>query len=104
MPVKIPIDRKKLAQFCRKRRIRKLWLFGSVLRDDFTEDSDVDVLYEFEPETTIGFKIFDIEEELSQLLGGRKIDFVSEKYLNQLIKNHPSYSPEVLYDIIRSGS
>jgi hypothetical protein len=45
---KIAIDRQKIAQFCKKHHIRKLSLFGSVLRDDFGPDSDVDVLVEFE--------------------------------------------------------
>ncbi|MDP8240444.1 MAG: nucleotidyltransferase domain-containing protein [Candidatus Hatepunaea meridiana] len=97
MPIKIPINKQKLNLFCRKNHIRKLWLFGSVLRDDFRDDSDIDVLYEFEPDTIVGFKIFDIEEELSQIFGGRKIDFVSESYLNHLIRNHPSFRREVLY-------
>ena len=98
MPVKIPIDRQKLAQFCRKRRIRKLWLFGSVLRDDFTADSDVDVLYEFEPDTIVGFKIFDIEKELSDILGGRKVDFIDTKDISWRIRQHKSFHSEVLYD------
>ena len=46
----IPIPREQLADFCRRNRIRWLALFGSVLRDDFKPDSDVDVLVEFEPE------------------------------------------------------
>lgn len=98
MPVKIPIDRQKLAQFCRKRRIRKLWLFGSVLRDDFTADSDVDVLYEFEPGHMVGFEIFDIEEELSDLLGGRRVDLIAEKFLNHRIRIHATFQSEVIYE------
>ena len=43
------IDREKLAEFCRRNHIRKLALFGSVLREDFGLDSDVDMLVEFEP-------------------------------------------------------
>ena len=92
----INIDRDKLAQFCRRHRIRRLWVFGSVLRDDFSEDSDMDILYEFEPDNTIGWDIIDIEEELAELIG-RKIDFISEKYLNQHIKNHPVFHKEILY-------
>jgi uncharacterized protein len=49
MKAQIPVDRGRIADFCRRNRIRKLALFGSVLRDDFKPDSDVDVLVEFEP-------------------------------------------------------
>ena len=98
MPLKIPIDNKKLTDFCRRNRIRKLWLFGSVLRDDFREDSDVDVLYEFEPDHAVGFGIFDIERELSDLFGGRWIDFVAEEFLNKRLRNHPMFHSEVVYE------
>ena len=47
--VQIPVDREKIAGFCRERHIERLSLFGSVLREDFDVDSDVDVLVEFEP-------------------------------------------------------
>ncbi len=98
MPIKIPIDRRKLAQFCRKRRIRKLWLFGSVLRDDFTSESDVDVLVRFEPDQIPGFGIFRIEEGLSTLFGKRKIDLVVEEELSHRIKDHPFFQSEVIYE------
>ena len=57
MSPRIPIDRERIAAFCRRHHIRKLALFGSVLRDDFGPDSDVDVLVEFEPGQVIGFGI-----------------------------------------------
>ncbi len=60
------------AQFCRRhhiRRLRRLAFFGSVLRDDFRDDSDVDVLVEFEPEHIPGLAFFEMEAELSALLG-----------------------------------
>ncbi len=98
MPAKISIDRQKLAQFCRKRRIQKLWLFGSVLRDDFTDDSDIDILVRFEPEQIPGFGIFRVEEGLSVLLGKRRVDLVLEEELNQRIKDHPFFQSEVIYE------
>src|SRR5881275_2322325 len=82
----IQIDREKIAEFCRRRGIRKLSLFGSVLRDDFDpEHSDVDVLAEFEPGALegVGFRYFGYGEELSAILG-RKVDFCSR--LNQYIE------------------
>ena len=75
----IQLDREKIAVFCRARGIRKLSLFGSVLRDDFDPArSDVDVLAEFEPEVlkTVGFQYFGYGQELAAILG-RKVDFCS---------------------------
>jgi predicted nucleotidyltransferase len=75
----ILIDREKIAEFCHARGIRKLSLFGSVLRDDFDPArSDVDVLAEFEPDVLkgVGFRYFGYGEELSAILGA-KVDFCS---------------------------
>jgi uncharacterized protein len=73
MPPRIHIDRAAIAAFCRRHHIRRLALFGSVLRDDFTPDSDVDVLVEFEPGHVPGFAFVDVEDELSALIG-RQVD------------------------------
>lgn len=86
-----------IADFCRRRHIRKLALFGSVLRDDFRPDSDVDVLVEFEPGRAVGFEILDMEEELSRLFGGRKVDIVQEKYLNRRLRDRVLAGAEVQY-------
>src|SRR5690606_34320661 len=68
------IPRCAVADFCRRHHIRKLSLFGSILRDDFGPDSDIDVLVEFEPGARVGlFKLVGMEQELSALLG-RKVD------------------------------
>lgn len=93
----VSIDREKLAAFCRRHHIRKLAFFGSVLRDDFRQDSDVDVLVEFDPGVAVGFRIVDIEEELSQLLGGRRVDLVREKYLNPRLRDRVLSSAEIQY-------
>ena len=78
------IPRRKIAVFCRRHNIKKLSLFGSVLREDFGPDSDVDVLVEFLPGHAPGyFKIFDIEIELSDLLGGRKADIRTSRDLSR---------------------
>ena len=73
MSPRIAVDRSALADFCRHHHIRRLALFGSVLRDDFRPSSDVDVLVEFEPGHVPGFAFFDLQEELAALLG-RKVD------------------------------
>ncbi|HQU36698.1 MAG: hypothetical protein CNIPEHKO_03486 [Anaerolineales bacterium] len=71
--IKIHIPRKQLVDFCRKNRIKKLAFFGSVLRDDFTPQSDVDVLVEFEEGKTPGFAFFGLQEELKELFN-RDVD------------------------------
>lgn len=96
MSSKITVDRQRIAEFCRKHHIRKLSLFGSVLRDDFRPESDIDVLVTFEPGQVIGLRIVDIEDELAQLLG-RRVDLVSEKYLNRRIRDRVLLTAEVQY-------
>jgi predicted nucleotidyltransferase len=73
LKIEIPNDR--IASFCRRHHIRRLSLFGSALRDDFGPNSDIDVLVEFEPgKTPSFFRLFDMEDELSAMLEGRKVD------------------------------
>jgi predicted nucleotidyltransferase len=80
---RIPIDRDKIAAFCQKWKITELSLFGSVLRDDFRPDSDVDVLVTFAPDSH--FSLFDVlhaENELAELLE-RKVDLVERIAVEQ---------------------
>jgi len=69
----ISIDREKIADFCRRHHIKRLSLFGSVLRDDFGPASDFDVLVEFEAGHVPGLAFFSMEEELSKIIG-RNVD------------------------------
>ena len=86
----IDIPQKKIAEFCQSHHIRRLALFGSALRDDFTSDSDVDVLVEFEPGTRVGMiRLAGIELELSGILN-RKVDmhtpgFISKHFRGQVL-------------------
>src|SRR5947209_10612898 len=76
-----------IAAFCRAHHIRWLALFGSVLRDDFADRSDIDVLVQFDAESRITFfDLQEIEEGLSALMCGRTIDLVTEKSLHRLIR------------------
>jgi len=93
----ITIPKEQIADLCRRNHIRRMALFGSVLRDDFTPESDIDVLVDFKPGEFIGFRIFDIEAELSALLGGRRIDLVSEKYLNPRLRERILSSAVTFY-------
>lgn len=92
----LTISRDEIAEFCRRHRIRKLAFFGSVLRDDFREDSDIDVLVEFEPGVTVGLRFFAIERELSGLLG-RKVDLNTPGFLGKYIRDEVLASAEVQY-------
>ena len=69
---RIEFDREALAALCRRHHIKRLAFFGSVLRDDFGPDSDIDVLYEFEEGRAPGWDFVDVVEDLSAFFGGRK--------------------------------
>ena len=97
MALKIKIDSNKIADFCRRRHISKLALFGSVLRDDFRPDSDVDVLVEFEPGHVPGLEFIDIQDELSTLLDRKRVDLVTPKFLNRHIRERILGDAQVQY-------
>ena len=86
------------AEFCLQRHIRRLALFGSVLRDDFGPESDVDVLVEFEPGHTPGLALIEIQDELSALLGGRPVDLVTPKFLHPRIREQVLTEMQVQYE------
>lgn len=95
---RIEVPREQIADFCRRHHIRRLALFGSVLRDDFRPESDVDVLIEFEPEQRYTyFTLAQIEEELSDLLG-RKVDVHVPKSLHWFIRDKVLGQAEPVYD------
>ncbi len=79
--VPIAVDYEALSSFCRKHHILKLSFFGSVLREDFGRESDVDVLVEFEPDHVPGLAFFRMEAELSAILG-RKVDLNTPHFLS----------------------
>ena len=82
----IDIPQKKIAEFCQRHHIRRLALFGSALRDDFTPDSDVDVLVEFEPGTRVGMiRLAGIELELSGILD-RKVDMHTPGFISKYFR------------------
>jgi len=98
MSVKIEISSGEIAAFCHRNHIRKLAFFGSVLRDDFTPESDVDVLVEFEPGTRIGLiGLAGIENELSRLIG-RKADLNTAGCLSPYFRDQVLHEAEVAYE------
>ncbi|MGH7213978.1 MAG: nucleotidyltransferase family protein [Tepidisphaeraceae bacterium] len=82
----VAIPRQQITEFCRRNHVSRLALFGSVLRDDFRADSDVDVLIEFEPGHTPGLAFFKMEEELSAILG-RTVDLNTPSFLSRYFRD-----------------
>ena len=95
--IHVDIDKAQLAEFCRRWQIRELSVFGSVLREDFSPGSDVDVLVEFEPEAQIGFlTLAKAARELSSLFG-RKVDLIPKNGLKPRLRGHVLAAAEVLF-------
>ncbi len=94
---RINIPEAEVARFCRENHIQRLSLFGSVLRDDFGPESDVDVLVEFEPGTRVGLRFFTLERELSEILG-RKVDLNTPGFLSKSFRDEVLAEAEVYYD------
>lgn len=93
----IELPKAKVADFCRQHHIRKLALYGSVLRDDFGPDSDVDVLVEFSPEERVGlFGLAGMERELSELLG-RRVDLRTPQDLSRYFRQEVLEQADVQY-------
>lgn len=95
--IQIDIPREKIAGFCRRNHILKLSLFGSVLRDDFGPDSDVDVLAEFEPGHVPGFiTLAGMEIELGEIIG-RKVDMNTPDCLSPYFRDEVIKTAETEY-------
>jgi uncharacterized protein len=85
-------------EFCRKHHIRRLSIFGSYLREDFGPESDIDFLVEFEKGCTPGyFELADMEEQLSELLGGPKVDLRTPQELSRYFRDEVMAEAEVHY-------
>lgn len=87
----------KLANLCHRYRIRRLSLFGSVLRDDFRPESDVDILVEYHPDARNGLKVIDIQDDLSKLFGHR-VDLVNRRFLHPLLRDKVLAAEVVQFD------
>jgi predicted nucleotidyltransferase len=92
----IRIDQEKIAAFCRRNHIQSLALFGSVLRNDFRPDSDVDVLVEFEPGKTPGFDFVRMQDELSGIIG-RPVDLLTIGFISRYIRDRVQREARVIY-------
>lgn len=94
--LRISIRQDELAEFCRNHHIRKLALFGSVLRDDFRPDSDIDVLVEFEAGFVPGLDFFAMEQELSEIFG-HKVELHTPKFLSPYFRERVVEEAETQY-------
>lgn len=83
--------------FCQKYHIHSLAFFGSVVRDDFRPDSDVDVLVEFDPAHIPGFQFFTIQAELSRLIG-RRVDLQTKSFLSAEVRQTALEEAVVAYE------
>ena len=98
MSLKIDLPEDKIKEFCQRNRIRKLSLFGSVLREDFGPESDIDVLIEFEVEAHVGLiTLAGMEIELSRILG-HKVEIHTIKGLNPQFRDQVLDMAEVQYE------
>ena len=95
---KISIPKDRIAEFCKRNRVRKLSLFGSILRKDFGPDSDVDFLVEFEPGARIGLiRLSGLEIELGNIVG-RKVDLNTPGFLSKYYRDQILAEADVQYD------
>lgn len=93
----VEISQECIAAFCAKHQIRRLALFGSILRSDFGPDSDVDVLVEFQPHARTGFAFFRMQSELTEILG-RRVDLNTPGFLSKYYRDDVLREAQVLYD------
>ena len=98
----IDIPQEKITYFCRERHIRKLSLFGSALRNDFSAESDVDVLVEFEPGHTPGLAFFAMQRDLSEIIG-RQVDLNTANDLEPSFRQVVLDEAQVVYGPQRSS-
>jgi predicted nucleotidyltransferase len=95
---RIAVPKSQIAEFCRRNGIRRLALFGSALRPDFSTGSDIDILVEFQPGRAVGFfELYDMEEQLSRIFGGRKVDLNTPGCLSKYFRDEVLSQAEVEY-------
>lgn len=99
----ISLPREEIAGFCRNNHIRRLALSGSVLRDDFGPESDVDLLVEFESGHRLGLSFFALQDELSRMLG-RPVDLNTREDLSRYFRDEVARAAEPIYDAEAAGA
>ena len=96
--IKSKLPEEKIKNFCKKHNIKKMSLFGSALRDEFTDDSDIDILVEFDKNNIPSFfDLYDMEQELSEFFNGRKVDLWTPNDLSKYFRGEVGEKSEVIY-------
>ncbi|MBW4418095.1 MAG: nucleotidyltransferase family protein [Myxacorys californica WJT36-NPBG1] len=96
LPIELPLEQ--ITEFCQRNPIRKLSLFGSILRDDFKPESDVDMLVEFIPDSRVGyFELIGMEVELTEMLK-RKVDLRTPAEISRYFRQRVLDSAQVIYE------
>ena len=94
----IKIPKRNIVEFCKRNHIRSLSLFGSILRYDFSQNSDIDLLVVFEIDHEPGFfDLVEMEEELSSIFGGRKVDLRTPNDLSRYFRDDVLTEAEAVY-------
>ena len=91
------IDRERLANLCRRHGIRRLSLFGSALRGELRQESDLDVLVEFLPGSAVGLRFITIQDELADLFG-RPVDLATPTFLSRHFRERVLHEARTLYE------
>ena len=94
----VPIPYERIAAFCEKYHVVKMWLFGSVLRDDFTPESDIDVLVEFDPEHIPGWEFYGRWPKELEAIFGHPVDLGTPDSLRPWVKSHIMSDAQVIYE------
>ncbi len=98
MNANLSIPRNRITSFCREHGIKRLAIFGSALGDNFGPDSDIDILVEFQPDRTPTlFTLAGMEQELSDIFGGRKVDMRTPEDLSRYFRERVIQQAEVQY-------
>ena len=94
LPIPLPLS--EISKFCQRNQIKRLSLFGSVLRDDFTPESDVDILVEFQQGKTPGLAIVDLQDELSAMIG-QVVDLRTPAELSRYFRERVLQEARLIY-------
>ena len=92
----VAVEANRLREVCERYGVASLEVFGSVARNEDRPDSDVDLLYVLKPDTRLGFKLFDLEDELSALFG-RPVDLIARTSVNKYIRQQVLADAQPLY-------
>jgi predicted nucleotidyltransferase len=90
------VDADRLREVCERYGVASLAVFGSVARNEDRQDSDVDLLYVLKPEARLGFRLFDLEDDLAALFG-RPVDLIARKAINKYIREQVLADAQPLY-------